>query len=221
MDVNCDRFLKAWPFRRAGLIVAHPDDETLWAGGLVLAHPHTQWTIVTLCRGSDLDRRRRFFKVMDVYGALGRMGDLDDGPDQDPLAPSMVQEAVLSLVASDRFDLVVTHGLEGEYTRHRRHEEAARAVRALWRHGALQADHVWRFAYEDDGGRCLPRAIDRADCIWSLPEDLAEHKHRIITDVYGFARDSWEARTTPRTEAFWCEARGPGPVGFMTEKERS
>ena len=29
-----------------------------------------------------------------------------------------------------------------------------------------------------------------------------DEKYRIVTEVYGFAMDSWEARTTPREEAF-------------------
>jgi hypothetical protein len=28
-------------------------------------------------------------------------------------------------------------------------------------------------------------------------------KYKIITNIYGFATDSWEAQTTPRMEAFW------------------
>ena len=30
------------------VIVAHPDDETLWAGGTLLMHPDCRWTVVTL-----------------------------------------------------------------------------------------------------------------------------------------------------------------------------
>ena len=37
-----------------------------------------------------------------------------------------------------------------------------------------------------------------------LPEHLWREKYRLITAVYGFSPDSWEARTTPREEAFWC-----------------
>jgi len=199
--------LSAWPFRRVGVIVAHPDDETLWAGGLMLVHPRTEWGVISLCRGSDADRRPRFFKAMEVYGALGCMGDLDDGPDQTPLSPAAVRQAVLWLVGSNRFDLVITHDLAGEYTRHRRHEETAAAVVSLYREGRLPADNLWRFAYEDDGGAHLPQAIAQADAVWRLPDALAQRKHRIITETYGFAEDSWEARATPRTEAFWY---GPG-----------
>jgi LmbE family N-acetylglucosaminyl deacetylase len=31
------------------VIVAHPDDETLWAGGTILEHPSNDWFIVCLC----------------------------------------------------------------------------------------------------------------------------------------------------------------------------
>jgi hypothetical protein len=36
-----------------------------------------------------------------------------------------------------------------------------------------------------------------------LPEDIWQKKYGIVTDIYGFAPDSFEARTTPREEAFW------------------
>jgi hypothetical protein len=29
-----------------------------------------------------------------------------------------------------------------------------------------------------------------------------EKKYKLITEIYGFAADSWEARTTPSAEAF-------------------
>lgn len=41
------------PRLRAAVVVAHPDDETLWCGGYILAHPEIDWKIVTLSRASD------------------------------------------------------------------------------------------------------------------------------------------------------------------------
>jgi hypothetical protein len=38
----------------------------------------------------------------------------------------------------------------------------------------------------------------------TLDGEVWLEKLRLITDVYGFGRDSWEARTTPREEGFWC-----------------
>ena len=80
-----------WPFTSALVIVAHPDDETLWAGGTILMHPETRWTVVALCRRSDPDRAPKFRRVLELLGASGDMGDLDDGPEQTPLRPSDVE----------------------------------------------------------------------------------------------------------------------------------
>ena len=46
--------------KSVAVIVAHPDDETLWAGGTILSHPEWKWFIVSLCRGNDQDRSVRF-----------------------------------------------------------------------------------------------------------------------------------------------------------------
>jgi hypothetical protein len=70
---------------RAAVVVAHPDDETLWCGGYILTHPEFLWRIVTLCRAMDADRAPKFRQVLQRFGAEGEMADLDDGPDQAPL----------------------------------------------------------------------------------------------------------------------------------------
>jgi hypothetical protein len=41
------------PSANAAVIVAHPDDETLWAGGMILTHPGYNWFVASLCRKSD------------------------------------------------------------------------------------------------------------------------------------------------------------------------
>ncbi len=190
--------------RRAAVLVAHPDDEILWPGGRILSWPRTAWFLATLCRASDEDRAPKFARVLDTLGADGAMADLDDGPEQAPLDEDVVRETLLSLMPVGRFDLLLTHGPRGEYTRHRRHEEVSRAVLDLWTAGELQADALWLFAYEDGDGARLPSPRDDADSVFDPSEAVWREKCRIITDIYGFAPESWEARVTPRVEAFHC-----------------
>jgi LmbE family N-acetylglucosaminyl deacetylase len=193
-----------WSFKKCAVIVAHPDDETLWAGGTILMYPESEWTVITLSRKSDLDRAPKFYRATEKLNAAGAMGDLDDGPEQNPLTNRQVQHEILQNLPSDRFDLIITHGLGGEYTRHLRHEETAKAVMALWKSERLSAGQIWRFAYEDDSRKHLPRAVEDADMHIRLPEEIWQKKYDIITNIYGFGPDSFEARTTPREEAFWC-----------------
>jgi len=191
-------------FRRCVVVVAHPDDETLWTGGTILMHPERDWTVVTLCRKSDPDRAPKFFKALERLNAIGVMADLDDGPEQTQLDLRKVQATILELLPSCELDLMITHSLYGEYTRHRRHEETARAVEALRESGALSAKELWMFAYEDGGGKYLPRPIDDADLKIKLPGEIWRKKYDIIRNVYGFGPDSFEAKTAPKQEAFWC-----------------
>jgi len=188
---------------KCAVVVAHPDDETLWAGGLMLMHPDAEWTVVTICRKSDADRAPKFFKAIEEFGAAGHIGDLDDGPEQKPLHSGEVQRTIMELLPFDKFELIITHGPVGEYTRHIRHEETAKAVMTLWKSDQLRAGQVWSFAYEDGGGGYLPRADKKADLRIKLSDGIWQKKYDIITKIYGFGEDSFEAKTTPRQEAFW------------------
>lgn len=188
----------------AAVIVAHPDDETLWAGGVILSRPGWGWTIVTLCRKSDRDRAPKFARVLERLGATGGMADMDDGPDQTPLSIDEVKRTVLALLPERRYDVIVTHSPFGEYTRHRRHEEVSEAVTSLWRVGELECRELWLFAYDDDGRRRPPAAIERADVRCDLDRETYRIKRDIMINLYGFATDSWEAGATRDREAFWC-----------------
>ena len=189
--------------KKVALIVAHPDDETLWAGGILLQHPEWHCFIISLCRASDHDRASRFRNALKVLKANGNMRDLDDGPEQTPLDDQRVQVTILELLPRTHFDLVITHNPSGEYTKHRRHEEVSKAVIELWCAQKLRTDALWTFAYEDGNKAYFPIAVPQADFISTLPEAIWRQKYQLITQVYGFEAESWEAQTTPLEEAFW------------------
>ena len=190
------------PRQAVAVLVAHPDDETLWAGGTLLSSPDWAPFIVTACRGSDADRAPRFRAALQRLRAEGKMADLDDGPEQFPLADELLEQALLEALPGRAFDRIVSHCPLGEYTRHRRHEEVARAVLRLWLGGALSAAELWLFAYDDDAGQRLPSAMLSADIVHQLSPAVWQQKYSLVTDCYGFSEASWEARATPRSEAF-------------------
>src|SRR5258708_35788360 len=132
------------------------------------------------------------------------MADLDDGPEQLPLAADEVARQLLALLPGTQFDILITHGPLGEYTWHQRHVEVYQAVLNLWRRGDLSIEALWLFAYEDVGRRYFPQAMPQAHRYHALPPQTLQKKYDLLTELYGFHRESWEALTTPRAEAFWC-----------------
>jgi len=175
--------------KKVALIVAHPDDETLWAGGTILSHP--------------AERAPKFRQALQVLRSKGAMGDLDDGPEQRPLEEHEAENAILELLPPQYYDLVISHHPSGEYTRHIRHEETGQAVVKLWHSGRISTGEHWIFAYEDGHKEYLPRPVQTATIYRKLTKRIWLRKYSLITETYGFENSSFEAETTPRAEAFW------------------
>ena len=195
--------MKSKASRTVAIIVAHPDDEILWAGGIILNNPQWQYFITSLCRKNDEDRSAKFYKVIKILNAQGIMGNLDDEPEQKPLNAIQVEQKILDLLPNKHFDLIITHSPFGEYTKHLRHEEAGRAVITLWNKGKIATNKLWAFAYEDGNKNYFPKAIENTPYLETLKKEIWNKKYNLITETYGFEKNSWEAKTTPKTEAFW------------------
>ncbi|GAA4807577.1 hypothetical protein GCM10023231_40990 [Olivibacter ginsenosidimutans] len=189
--------------KTVAVIVAHPDDETLWAGGMLLSYTSWDVFILSLCRGSDPDRAPKFLRALAHFNADGAMGDLDDATAQQALTEGEVEDTILTLLPAKAYDLIITHNPNGEYTRHLRHEEVSQAVINLWYVGKIKTKELWTFAYEDGGKKYLPQPRLNATAYFKLPRKTWESKNWIINTIYGFSTDSWEAQTTPKAEAFW------------------
>jgi LmbE family N-acetylglucosaminyl deacetylase len=189
--------------KSVAIIVAHPDDETLWAGGTILGHPEWDCFILSLCRADDPDRAPKFYKALKILNARGVMGSTNDDPSPAPLDKEELQKTVLELLPKKHYDLIITHNEKGEYTRNIRHEEISREVLKLWQENKISADELWTFAYEDGNNSYFPKAIVNAHLFQILTEEIWLQKFKIMTEVYGFDKNSWETETTPLAEAFW------------------
>ena len=109
---------------RPVIVVAHPDDETLWAGGLPLLFPDRAWTIIACSMPkSDPVRPEKFPAACAVLGATPQiLPNVDKGPGH-----ALDGLETLDLSPYDSF---VTHGARGEYG-HRHHVQVHDTVRAL------------------------------------------------------------------------------------------
>ncbi len=189
--------------KTVAVIVAHPDDETLWAGGTILSNPSWMCFIISLCRGGDKERAPRFNNALKLLNSTGILGDLDDGPEQKPLEEQVVEQTIFDLLPKKHFDLIISHNPNGEYTRHARHEEVSKAVITLWHKGSISASELWTFAYQDGHKTYYPKPVENATIYQTLPKPIWLKKYNIITETYGFDPNSWEAKTTPKAESFW------------------
>lgn len=208
-------------FKTAALITAHPDDETLWAGGTILQKPGWNWFVVCLSRADDFDRAVKFNKALKILNAEGIMGSINDTPELKTLDDNETENTITDLLPKKHFDLIITHNPYGEYTRHIRHEETGRAVIKLWQAEKIHTDELWIFAYEDGGGKYYPRPLNEAPIYKKLSQLNWQSKYSIITETYGFEKESWEALTTPKAESFrkfansgeaakWLNGKGTG-----------
>jgi LmbE family N-acetylglucosaminyl deacetylase len=189
--------------KKVALIVAHPDDETLWAGGTILSHPSWDWFIISLSRGGETGHAQKFLEALKHFGAEGVIGDLDAGDDQNPLNETEVKQTILDLLPERYFDLIISHHPAGEYTDHIRHNETGKAVILLWHSGKISSAEFWAFAYEDGKKSYLPTPIETAGIYKVLTRRIWKKKQSIITEIYGFDLNSVEAKTAPMAESFW------------------
>ena len=55
--------------REVAVVVAHPDDETIWVGGTLLMERDWNCRILGLCRAGDSDRAPKFQKAIASFNA--------------------------------------------------------------------------------------------------------------------------------------------------------
>ena len=118
---------------------------------------------------------------------------------------SRFRQTTTRLLGGTSYNLILTHGPNGEYTRHRRHAECCQSVVELWRSGGIDTRRLWLFAYEDGGRSVLAAGSRRCR---SAGRVGGRRLARKAPADYGSLRVSsptvGKHRCTPREEGFWC-----------------
>ena len=127
------------------VIVAHPDDETIWMGGLLFRN-RDKWdtTIISLCRKNDPDRAPKFAKACKLYKSKSFISDLEDET-LDKIPSEEIKKRILSFVEGE-YDEIYTHNKNGEYG-HIRHIDTHNAVKKLVSSGILKCKTLLFFSY--------------------------------------------------------------------------
>ncbi|MEK6843840.1 MAG: PIG-L family deacetylase [Nanoarchaeota archaeon] len=183
------------------VIVAHPDDETIWMGGTIIQNKDCEWEIICLCRKDDKDRMPKFSKVCKELNADYSISDLDDEKFHD-LDSDEVINKIKAMKKNEEYGYVYTHGKNGEYG-HIRHLDVHRAVNKMIENKELKCKGIFYFSYKGKnsiGGFC---SIDKnANKFIKLSKDIHSKKLYLIKNVYGFNDESFEVKSSGNVEAF-------------------
>lgn len=187
---------------RALVVIAHPDDETIWIGGTILRYRNINWTIFVLSRKNDPDRYPKFLRVVKLYCARAIISDLDDeGKLTFKESLPEIETRILRKMRGEKFDYIFTHAPDGEYG-HERHKGVHAVVKRLVQKGELLSNNLLFFAYEQDRGRGICVASPRAEFYLKLSKEEFKTKRDIVKNIYGFSKFSFENRSCTKVETF-------------------
>jgi hypothetical protein len=207
--INEGRIIENKEKKEILVIVAHPDDETIWMGGTLLKRKYSHdsnITVISLCRSADRDREPKFRKACEVLNVEGHIFDIDDGEVDgvyQKISSEDIIKNILEVTKDKLYNVLYTHGPEGEYG-HIRHLEVNKAVEEMLSRGLLLVEEVLFFSYKKVKNKFQGYAIhnSNADKLIRLGKPYLKIKKMIIQEIYGYKKGGFEEESCKEVEAF-------------------
>lgn len=159
------------------IIVAHPDDDALFAGPFQLAHPWVRWTVVCATYQPGDPRAVELAGWQRALGAeqVIHLGFADDFNDfRTGVSSFTADDVARALKAVDiQPDVVLTHNHIGEYG-HCHHRVVHAAVKQVYREGAYMFAH---YLDQHDIEIRVPCFVDRAMAHYDSQKRLIRQLH--------------------------------------------
>jgi LmbE family N-acetylglucosaminyl deacetylase len=171
---------------RRALVVAHPDDEVMWFGGLLIAEPGDWHIFCASTPRVDPERSVKFIAACKMLGAVSaHISPLTESPADGPL--DRLAERIPDLSA---FDQIVTHNSRGEYG-HKHHVSVHGFIAERWPERIITGGYGMpekpkRVAMTEDQYACKVEALKAYDHV--SPTDGCP-KWRALLARYGGAFD--------------------------------
>lgn len=182
---------------RNAIVVAHCDDETLFAAGLPLRFADREWTVIA-CSIPRIDpvRADRFHAACRTLGVEGRvLPEVETEPGQ--------RLNGLEVINLDSFDCIVTHNAWGEYG-HNQHRHVHEFVK-----GRIKNQKLITFGYREGGkgefslelthGE-LGRKLQALQCYDHISPSDGKPKWEALIEVYYNGKG-----INPAMETYDCE----------------
>lgn len=98
------------------MVVAHPDDETIWGGAHLL---EGRYVVVCITNGNNRTRRKEFQSVMKETGSVGLMLSFPDKThgkrDDWTSCQKQIRQTIDTIVSRKDWSVIATHNPKGEY----------------------------------------------------------------------------------------------------------
>ena len=126
------------------MVVAHPDDETIWGGAHLLKG---KYVVVCITNGNNRTRRKEFAAVMKQTDSIGLMLSFPDKThgkrNNWESCREEIQQSIDTIVAQKDWATIATHNSKGEYG-HIHHQMTSAITTAAAKKADL-TDHLYYF----------------------------------------------------------------------------